>query len=58
MCDGSFRLPNMSAGTKPATPALTWITVPPAKSSSPRLFNKPTPDKPYQRGIYRQHPQG
>jgi hypothetical protein len=40
------RLPRTIASARPAEPALTWTTVPPAKSSIPRLLSQPPPPKP------------
>ena len=44
---GSFgqpvRLPSTSASARPAAPAFTWTTVPPAKSSMPRSPSQPPP---------------
>src|SRR5436309_310921 len=37
------RLPSTIASARPAEPALTWTTVPPAKSSIPRLLSQPPP---------------
>src|SRR5689334_4619901 len=37
------RLPSTSASARPAEPALTCTTVPPAKSSIPRLLSQPPP---------------
>jgi ammonium transporter, Amt family len=38
-----MRLPSTSASTSPATPALMWTTVPPAKSSAPMEAIQPLP---------------
>ena len=37
------RGPTQRAPTRPATPALMWTTVPPAKSSAPRRCSQPSP---------------
>src|SRR5262249_22510189 len=47
-----YRLPTTSAATKPATPALRWTTVPPAKSSAPALARKPPPQTQCAIGTY------
>jgi len=39
----SFRGPRAKAATSPATPALMWTTVPPAKSKAPRAPRNPPP---------------
>ncbi len=38
-----FRLPTTRQATRPATPALMWTTVPPAKSRTPAPPRKPPP---------------
>src|SRR4029453_4834371 len=48
----SRRLPTASAVTSAATPALTWTTVPPAKSSAPILASHPPPHTQCAIGLY------
>src|ERR1700722_13147983 len=47
-----FRLPMTSARARPAAPALTWTTVPPAKSSMPSLLSQPPPHTQWATGKY------
>jgi hypothetical protein len=46
------RLPRTIASARPAEPALTWTTVPPAKSSIPRLLSQPPPHTQWATGKY------
>src|SRR6201999_240945 len=46
------RLPSTIASARPADPALTWTTVPPAKSSMPRLLSQPPPHTQWATGKY------
>ena len=46
------RLPRTIASASPAEPALTWTTVPPAKSSIPRLLSQPPPHTQWATGKY------
>ena len=41
VCGNPSRRPSCSAATSAAMPAVTWTTVPPAKSSRPRRCNQP-----------------
>src|SRR5215831_6929201 len=46
------RLPMTRASARPAAPELTWTTVPPAKSSMPRLLSQPPPHTQWATGKY------
>ena len=42
VCMKPRREPSTTAATRAATPAVMWTTVPPAKSSRPRLNSQPS----------------
>ena len=51
-----LRLPSTSTAASAAMPALTWITVPPAKSSEPRSPSQPVSPRPTRRRRSRTRP--